>query len=153
MIKTTFKFQGGRELEAALSELGSRSTMRRTGERALKLAAEPIRDDAIARAPKDTGFLKDNIKIGKATRRARTRDKDVVETFVGIDTGAGRFIAGYASFDEFGREGQAAQPYMRPAFESKKQEAVDRLGEDLRQQIEISATRLAKRTARRAAKG
>lgn len=147
-MKTSFKFEGGKALEAALAELGSKSTMRRTAERALALAAEPIRDEAIALAPERTGFLKGVIAIGKTGRRNRSRDKDVAETFVGIDGSKGRDVFSYASIDEFGSKDTAAQPYFRPAFESKKQASVDRLADDLREQIDVSAKRLAKRRAR-----
>lgn len=152
-MKATFRFEGGRELEAALAQLGSNSTRRRTAERALNPAAEPIRDEAVRLAPEDEGNLKERIKIGKASRRNRNRDKDVAEVFVGIEYRPVRFLALYASIDEFGGADQAAQPYMRPAFESRKQQAVSLIADNLRTEIGIAAARLAKRQARKAAKG
>lgn len=149
----SFKFEGGKALEKALGELGSKSTMKRTAERALKRAAEPIRAEAERLAPEDTGDLKQSIKVGKAIKAYRTRDRDRAETFVGIDESSNRRLHIYAGVDEFGRDDQPARPYMRPAFESRKGVAVDRLADDLRTEIDISAKRLEKRAARLKAKG
>lgn len=152
MPKVSFKFEGGKELEAALAQLGSPSTMKRTAERALKRAAEPIRDEAIRLAPEDTGDLKESIKIGKAGRGGRTKRRDVAETFVGIDGSKNKRLFIYAGVDEFGSSDTPAQPYMRPAFETKKQEAVDRVSDDLRAEIDKSAQRLSRRANKKALK-
>lgn len=79
-------FKGGLEIEAALKALGDKGAIKRTAERALKRAAEPIRDKAKELAPKDERHLEESISIGRAIQAfQRTSSGDVVRTFVGID--------------------------------------------------------------------
>lgn len=178
----TMKFTGGKELEAALRELGDVGAMRRTAERALKLAAVPIRDRAKELAPDapESGpgkYLKDAIKIGKRGElsvrnkqfRGSAAGRSTVEVYIGIDgsvkppqepktdkrrkrTGGGTSgggVAFYSMVQEFGLAGRVAQPYMRPAFEQKKNEAVTVAADALRDEI----TRTAARQARKRQKG
>ena len=168
------KASGFGELEKALGELANKAAMRRVGVRALQKAAEPIRDEAKRLAPDDpetgTGkYLVEAIKIGRAAGKAQQAGNSgsTVSTFIGIDgsvkparaskkrftkkgTGKpGGGVASYSIFQEMGTTTRAAQPYLRPAFEAKKEEAVTRLAEALRE--DIVATKA--RAARKAAKG
>ena len=91
------EFKGGKDLEAALRELGNKALAKRVVERALRLAAEPIRNEAVNLAPDDTATgdpisLKSAIKIGKkaTTRGLRNfrrseQGKDTAEVWIGID--------------------------------------------------------------------
>lgn len=143
-------FKGGRELEAALKELGDKGAARRTAERALKLAAEPIRDRWEELVPVDQGDLKNSVKIGKAIKSfQRTSRGDVVKTFVGIDESVNRRLHIYAEVQEFGNNNNPAQPAGRPAWEEKKHEALDRLADDLRNEIVQTAERAARKRARK----
>lgn len=145
----TTGFAGGRELEEALSELGSRSVSKRTAERALKKAAEPIRDKWVQLAPDDSGDLKRSIKIGRAVKGIqRQLPGEVAATFVGIDESENRRLHIYAEVQEFGNESNPAQPAGRPAWESQKGVALARLADDLRDEIEKTRARAARKAAR-----
>lgn len=152
------EFKGGKELEAALRQLGlSVAKNRGIARRALDNAAIPIRDEWQRGVDVDQGDLKRSIKIGeraatKSTRKFR-RGSDVVERYIGIDAtedDEGRLAAvkgspGYAYLEEFGRASQPANPAGRHAWETKKTEAFDRLGDDLRREIDKAAAKAARK--------
>lgn len=152
---TAFKFEGGRELQAALAELGKPATIRATAMRALKRAAEPIQGAWAAGVDIDKGDLKSAIKIGKANRKDDRRGNrgDRVTAYVGVDLSVNKRLSTYARIEEFGGHNEVANPAGRQAFEGQKQAAVDRLADDLRTEITKTADRAAKRAARLAAKG
>ena len=147
-------FSGGRELEAALADLGKRTTQKRTAERALKKAAEPIRDKWESLVPEDKGNLKRSIKIGKAVKAVRKGlPGEVAAMYVGVDESQDRRLHIYAEVQEFGNESNPAQPAGRPAWESEKQTSLDRLADDLWAEIEKTAERQARKSARLAMRG
>ena len=150
----TVGFEGGRELEAALAELGKRTTQKRTAERALKRAAEPIRNKWVQLAPRESGDLKRSIKIGKAVKGIQKQVAgDVAVQFIGIDKSENRRLHIYAEVQEFGNESNPAQPAARPAWESQKEVALARLADDLRAEIEKTKARQARKAARQASAG
>lgn len=141
------EFKGGKELEAALGELASQATRKNVAKRALRKAGEPIRAEWERLAPEDEGDLKRAIKVGEAIRGYRTGG-DVVTQFVGIDESQDRRLHIYAEVQEFGNGNHPAQPAGRPAWETKKQEAMDRLADDLWAEINQAAQRAARKAAR-----
>lgn len=89
--------------------------------RACTTAAAIVRDAAKDIAPKDTGLLKEDIII----------IKDKHPNWSGFDARAivivkweGKDAAPYWRHVEFGTSKMAAQPFMRPAFESRKEVAL-----------------------------
>lgn len=144
------KFEGGRQVEAALKELG-KAAARRTADRALRRAAEPIRQRWEDLVPVDQGDLKRSIKIGKAIASFQKRGNrgDVVTTFVGVDESEDARLHIYAEVEEFGNQSHQAQPAGRPAWEEKKMEAFDRLKDDLWDEIRKTAERAARKRARK----
>lgn len=102
-------------------------------------AARPIEDEAKTLVPVDTGRLQRSID----TEMTETTPTRAVAT-VGPHTE-------YAGFVEFGTVHQRAQPYMRPAFDSKKQEAVDVLRQELRNTITEALVNATNESARRRA--
>ena len=96
-MRVTVDFKGGRELEAALKELGKPRDLRRIATAALRRAAEPIAEEARQLVPVKSGTLKSAIKVGnRADSRAkrfrgakgralRAALDDTVEQYVGID--------------------------------------------------------------------
>lgn len=166
---------GFKELEKALAELKDKATSRRVADRALRRGAEPIRDRAKELAPDDPSngegkYLVEAIKIGRAAgaQQKLGNSGNVVSTFVGIDgsvkpaqpstkrltkkgTGKpGGGVAAYSIFMEMGTESHAAQPYMRPAYEEKKEEAVKGMADILREEIITTQARAARKAARSA---
>ena len=171
-----FKVEGLRELERALAEL-PKATAKNTLKRTLKLAAQPIADEAQRLAPENFGTLKRSIVVttkkppnhdpGKkafskakragasnaeaagALRAARRVAPGVfAEAFVGVLQKVRQAIP-----QEFGTDKHPAQPFMRPAWDSKKMDALDIIKSELGNQITKAAERLARKAARKAAKG
>lgn len=124
----TFRLEGLEELEAALAEVGTRSTQVAITRRALRKAAEPMRAKAEQYAPVgETGQLSDSIKISTravgevgraayaATMRETGGDRDAAvaamrtarREFKGMNPPAILYMgptrnAWYAHFVEFG---------------------------------------------------
>lgn len=143
------EFRGGKELEAALSEL-KKATQKNVARRALRKAAEPIRDRWAELVPVDQGDLKRSIQIGNAIKsfnKAGNRGQTVSQ-FVGIDESQDRRLHIYGPISEFGSESHPAQPAGRPAFEQTRDIALARLGDDLKSEIDKAAARAAKKAAR-----
>ena len=125
------RLEGARETERALRRL-PRQVQGRIEMNALRQGAKPIREAAQDRAPKDTGELEEEIIV-----RGRRRQG---ETVVRIGPSKKAF---QGMLQEFGTEHHPAQPWLRPAFDEKVAEALDRIGEFLGRGIERAAKRLA----------
>lgn len=174
------KVEGLKELDAALGEL-SKATARNTMRRALINAAEPMRAAAERNAPVDTGKLKRSIivtskidnKAGKSeyaavmrgggsksqavqamrdARRAKGIGESFAEAFMGPAKG-GKRDSIKAVVQEFGSRKQAAQPYLRPAFDAEAQNVIGNIKAELSAEIDKAAKRARARAARKAAKG
>lgn len=165
-MTVSVKIEGLAEMEAALAELGSPSTARRVGQRALIAAAAPMVQTIQALAPKDRMNLERSIKAQPSSFGRRDGRASVV---IGIDSsvkptvsrptksGTGTAIdlgvGGYSVMQEFGTVNMAANPYMRPGFDAEAEATIRRVGDTLGPEIEKSAARLAKRRAKAAAAG
>ena len=161
-------FEGGRELERALAQVEKAATRKATALRALTKAAEPIAAKAESLAParttgsdvrkvgpkgakrtitREKGALKSHINIGPrlSKRQAaanRKMGKADVEIHVGTRDRIGRL-------QEFGTSDTAAQPFIRPAWDSEGgTRAMDRIGEFMWSEIEKATARQAKRKAK-----
>lgn len=107
---------GLRELDDALRELAGPAA-RRAMRKGMRQGANVVRDEAKARAPKDTGNLKKSI-------RTRERREEGGWMRYAIEV---RRRAFYGRFLEFGTSKMAAKPFLRPAAENKTAEAVERM--------------------------
>lgn len=123
---------------ASISNQGTRAAIRK--------AANVILKPAKANCPVDTGTLRDSL-IVKVVQK-----KGIISAFIGISKSAtGPFVKGvqripkfYASLTEFGCMHktdfgiaiQQPQPYMRPAFDSNKEEAIKVFLDEIGAQIE-----------------
>lgn len=157
----SIKVAGLAQLEQALFQLGSPSTARRVGQRALMVAAEPMVATIAALAPKDRHKLDQSIKAQPSTK---FRSRDTAEVVIGIDSGVdpgqtrtrkrgkGQYfdpgVVGYSVIQEFGDGRMAANPYMRPGFEATAEAVILRTGITLGPEIEKAAARLARKQAR-----
>ena len=155
------KLEGFAELAAALRERPER--VARNGLRAaVNAGATVIKNAAIAKAPEDTGALRANMY----QKQIREKSGPMLQTFyVGVRNGVAKYaktkknvrsgIAGkaykndgstfYWRFFEFGTSKMSARPFLRPAFEQNKEEAVTRIGEKLDERIQKHAKDLAKK--------
>jgi HK97 gp10 family phage protein len=157
----TMKLHGAKELEAALNELPKRLA-KTTLRRALVKAAEPVKNDAAARAGAIRPGLAKSIALrptlSRRQRKGRKKGPGEVEVFLG-PSAARRGLAHLIEFGTGPRRQRTtgrytgvmpARPFMRPAWEAGKHGIVDRLGKILWEEIKRAADRLAKRQAKKA---
>lgn len=146
MARATVRVDGLRDLEKALLELPratGKAVLRRTAIKALK----PFDDAWRRNAPRLTGALEESGGVGtKLTRRQarlnrKREDKSSVEVFAGPNDPA-------AIPDEFGTVDQKATPFVRPAWDSTKDEVLGIVKEQLATEITAAAKRIARKAAR-----
>lgn len=147
-----FKLNTG-NLESAFKKLSDA-----VGENALRAAgaagAAMLRDEAITRAPTDTGFLRDNIIIKRIEENCDGNKKQVYRVLIrkfakkyrGHGRGArGKARAGkeylldvafYWRFLEFGTVKMPARPFMRPAFDARREDALNKMREVLKVKLQ-----------------
>ena len=113
----------------------------------LRKGIAPILDQARANAPHETGRLKEAINM----RALPLQDipsgfTDGQEVFVASSRKKDKDDPGnawYWHFVEFGTEKMRKQPFLAPAFDSKRQEAMDEFVKEMRKQLEKNAKRIA----------
>jgi HK97 gp10 family phage protein len=143
-MKVTVRFEGGRQLDAALNQF-TPSKRRAIGRVALDNAGEIVAKAARALAPVDGGGLRESIDVSGTLSRAQKSQHTKAaeqERFIGPDSRPQGHLR------EFGSDGNAPQPFMRPAWDQTKNEVKDRIGDELWVGIEKAA----KAAARKAAK-
>ena len=173
-IKSSMRMEGLKELEDALLEL-PKSVQGNVLKRAAVIPAALFADHASELAPKGTGKLKDEIKVGKpkiitagkaafaaAMKEGATR-ADAAEAARAANRAAGgkgkAVVVGvgptrrafYGLFQEFGTAHHAAQPFMRPSWDILKKPMAEMIKEELAKEIMKAAARAAKRAAKRLA--
>ena len=136
------RLQGFREMAEKMRQMGPKLA-RKHLRRGPAAAAAMIRDVARMLAPHDTGEMKKDILV----KRARDRRGEMSATYeLFVRSGKKSRMSGrsrnvdkdsfYWRFQEFGTSKQAAQPFMRPAFDAEKEEAVRIIGEVLENGIQ-----------------
>ena len=153
MARQTVKITGLRELENALREL-PKATGKNVLRRVLRKRAEPMADAARSSAPDDpatgAGDLRSSIAVStKLSKRQASLhrkmfrdDKAAVEMFVGAGP------VPQATQHEFGNINHGPQPFMRPAWDSGKDQILDGIKDDLAEEIDKAAKRLARKAAK-----
>lgn len=156
-----FKLIGARELEENLLALPERLA-RSTLDRALRQVAQPIADAAKARSPRNppTPDNADKIIVSKQLSRRQRRGvtkegRNVRIVYIGVRPSPIAHLIEFGSGPRYTKGGayrgqMPAQPYMRPAWDGGWRRALDDFGTILGREIERSATRLARRNAKRA---
>ena len=87
--------------------------------KALLAGAEVINKEIVKNAPERTGHAKKFLKISKVSK-----EKGMKVVKVGISKGDNS-EAFYLKFHEYGTSKMVARPFMRPAFERKRKEALE----------------------------
>jgi HK97 gp10 family phage protein len=171
-MRVTMRVEGFRKAEQALGQL-KRATARNVVRRVLLAAGQIIADRAAELAPFAEGDLQGNIiasarginagaqafgaalraGLGQAAARSAARDanrgaRGSVEIAVGPTKAVGQGL-----LQEFGTVHHPAQPFLRPAFDEKGQDALDHIAEALTVEIDRAVARAARSAARRAAGG
>lgn len=128
---------------------------------ALAKGARLFRDQAIANAPRDTGLLQESIVARRDSRPGMAGASEAY--YVGVrrkarryantkrNRGKGRagktyFVEGTAFYWiwlEFGSEKMRARPFLRPAFEARKEEALNVIVDELRRGLDRATAKLA----------
>lgn len=140
---------GARELDRALEQL-PRSTKKSVLRRALQKAAKPTAEAAEALAPVgSTGNLKVSIEVGTKLNDSQAKDRESTPDSVEIFVGASWPTGAHAHLLEFGTVKMAAQPFLRPAWDSTK----DRFIEIMRAELWAAISKAAKTLARKAEAG
>ncbi|AEC22288.1 hypothetical protein PT7_P052 (plasmid) [Pusillimonas sp. T7-7] len=143
-MKTSMQMTGLRELGAAMKELDSR-VQKRIARSATAAGARVIANEAKKLVPVDTGNLKKNIR----TANLKPNQPGLQETVVGVRVkGKKDDSAYYFRFLEFGTAHMAPRPFLRPAFETKKQEAAGKIKEQLAKRLEAEAQKIGSATVR-----
>lgn len=147
-MKVTVKVEGLRELDAALASLGEeigprrgRTVLRQT----LQDIAKPIAADARSKVRVDKGALQRSIKVGgtlSRSQKARHVKQSDIEVFIGPSN------LPQAITEEFGTSKQAPHPFLRPAWEAGKDQALASFKEAMWARIDKAAKAAAKRRAK-----
>lgn len=147
----SMQVSGLAELQKALAELPKKlSTNIMRG--ALSAGANVIADEARRFVPVDTGQLKESIRVSSRLVRGHpivtVKAGGRYKVYKGgkaqkgkpyrtvSNSGAIRYHAPYyAHFVEFGTVKMGARPFMRPAFDAKKAEAVEVIADYIRKRL------------------
>lgn len=152
-MAVSVKVEGLRELDKRLRDL-KRGTAKGVARRVLKKAGEPIAKKARRLAPDDPSTppvdLHTSIEISSRQKSGRQRlytrpGPTTVELHIGPTRG------GYpqAMMQEFGAVHHSPTPYMRPAWDSRKNVALRIVKRELGKEIDKTVARLAKRAAKK----
>lgn len=175
-MKISVKVSGLKELDKALAEL-PKAAAKSTLLRVAKKAAQPIADAAEALAPVDTGELKGSIIVtarakntvgnaeysaimraggsrsdARAAKIAATRadpGKSFAVVYVGPSKAKKKKDAIKRIVQEFGSVNMQANPYMRPAWDAHKDQALNIIRRELGNEIIATAKRIGKSKAAR----
>ena len=144
---------GLKELEAALSQL-PKATGKNVLRRVLRSRAQPIADAASGMAPDDPGTggndLRSSISVGTklSKRQASLHKKMFRDDRASVEMFVGAGPLPQATQQEFGNVIHGPQPFMRPAWEGGKDAVLEGIKDDLADEIDKAAKRLAKKAAR-----
>ncbi len=145
-----FKTTGFDELERALVDELPKATAKNILKRAALAAMKPVVERAQQLVPVDKGNLRDSIKAQALTakRVSRTRFEASKGVTVAVSPTGFKQDGFYARFQEFGTVKQAANPYMRPAWDSEEGPTLDRIKSEIAVQIGKARVRIARKLAR-----
>lgn len=146
-VKVTGLAELGEALKSFSEKIGKRHLWRATYD-----AARVIEEEAIRRAPVRTGAMRDAIAIfrrrekdpstahyaiGVRKIRYKKAEKQVLRVLRGANQRA-KVIgdAYYWRFNEFGTVRMPARPFLRPAYETRKDAALERFRESLAAGVE-----------------
>jgi len=98
---------------------------------AIRAGCKPIVNSAKSYVPVDSGNLKKSIGIVKRKSRDKTKIR-----FSVTPRRKGKYDGFYAHIVEFGTSKMAAQPFMRPAYESQDNESIDEVKKYMAKRID-----------------
>lgn len=125
---------GLKEVEKKMRSLGP-DIARKALRGALAAGAKVIKQDVIARAPVDTGRVRRAVYVKRMTKTGPLKENFIVGVRNGKELQKRDLDAWYWKFSEFGTKFMSRQSFVAPAFESKKNAALDRIREVLIRKI------------------
>lgn len=147
------RVSGLRELDAALNELDL-DIRKRAARKAAKDALEPVKQQIERNAPVDTGGLRASVRWSSTTAQGRLKKLGknafmVTSINVGFPT-RNNVRGGYQALQvEFGANGKAARPFIRPAIQGKEKAVFMRFRRTLRESINKFAMTQSRRNKRK----
>lgn len=149
---------GANDLERALLEL-PRRLQRSTLDRALKLAAVPVHDAAVANAQsvgasgKNASKVIISTKLSRRQRRGTVKEEGTRTVYIGVRPSPVAHLIEFGTGPRYTKAGafrgqMPATPFLRPAWDGNWRKSLDDFGTILGTEIERSATRLARRNAK-----
>ncbi|MEM6560039.1 MAG: HK97-gp10 family putative phage morphogenesis protein [Planctomycetota bacterium] len=151
MAKQGLHLQGDRALQKALRKLGDKAA-RKVSRSAVSAAATPVAKAARRNAPKESGLLRKS--IGRRVRTYTERGTVIAlvgprRNFSGEHEGERRVPANYAHLVENGHlapDGSFVppKPFLRPALDASKGEAMNKLRQKTAEGIEREAKKASK---------
>ena len=138
-MQVSVEIKGLRELERKLVALGPKVGLKAMRS-ALVSGAQVIKKDALERVPVKTGRLRRSLLIKRLAKLNPFSEKVIVGVRHGKKQQKSDRDAYYWGWIEFGfktKAGQpvSAQPFIRPAFEAKKNSAMTRIIDVLKKKI------------------
>jgi len=137
-MNVSMTFSGGQDLAKALNALPAAVSMKVQRD-ALRLAAEPMRAEAAALAPRgpDAPHIAENIVIGIPGKGLADVSDEAAAVAIGPEK---KYFYGF--FWEFGWIRHVAHPFMRPAFDTKAPESLQIIGRELWNAIQKATARI-----------
>lgn len=117
------QIKGLDDLKAAFAKL-DKTMQGQTLKNAVRAGSLPIQNTAVVRCPKKSGNL------SRSIHTEITGTNTYVQADIGTDVE-------YAPYVEFGTIHQSAQPYLRPAFDEQKDNAIKEIGDALKAQLNV----------------
>ena len=133
-MSLTFKIEGGKELQRALSKIPLKFE-KRIAKSAVRAGAAVILKEARLRVPVDDGVLKKSLRVVARRSRRHSYSLASVVTRQGKKWQAQRMDAWYAHIIEFGSKFHSARPFMRPALDTRAAEAIKAVGQMIAKKI------------------
>lgn len=150
------KIEGLRELDKALggfTKTVAKNTLQRAGRKALEPVAEMARQLAPDDPKTQGNDLRSSIGVGTRLSRNQARQKrkavksgEAEKYFAEVYAGAGALPQ--AHLREFGLDGAAPHPFLRPAWDANKNRVLETIKADIASEIEKTAKRQAARLAK-----
>lgn len=142
-MASTVRVDGLRELGERMRKL-SADMAGKVARQATAAGAKIVRDQVRVNAPKDTGNLAAAVVMKRITNSSLSAEYVVAvrkgkrTDVANAKSGQGKLgkDAYYAHMVEFGTVKMSAQPFIRPAFESQKNAAVDAIASRLKKRLD-----------------
>lgn len=153
MARTVVRVEGLRELGASMRALGREVSLKIAGSMT-SAAAKVVKEDAIRRAPEhdkphevdgvlvQPGNLKKNIVAKKVSKNKTPLTSAHIVTVRGKKKDG--YAARYGRLQEFGTVHHAPQPFLRPAFDANRMQAVQAMKKTGERRIAAAAKKAAK---------